>query len=179
MRGSTFTLGPSRFDRRNAEKISFFYFSLPFLSLYLFDSSLSFSCFLSLLFFFPFLFFSFFLIHPHSLLFFVPSLSLFISFHFLFSHFFFSYFFLFSPPSSFSYQYGSSGGNFPPLFSLATGHHHVFLPYFLYFFLFIPSCNTWLNVSHLFQVYHMAHPMCHFPSVPCGITWSCHVSPDT
>ena len=119
MRGSTFTLRPSRFDRRNAGKISLFVSLSPF-SLSLSDSSLSSLFALPSL--FPFLFFSFFPYPPT-----LPSLicSILISFHlFPFSLFSFSLFFifLFSPPSSFSYLYGSIGGNFPPLSSLATCH---------------------------------------------------------
>ena len=38
------------------------------------------------------------------------------------------------------------------------------------FILFIASCNTWLNVSHIFQVYHMALAMCHSIGVSYGIT---------
>ena len=85
-----------------------------------------------------FLSFSFlsFLLHSHFLLLFVPSSFLFISFQFLFSHFllFLSFFFLFLFLHFLFWitiSYGSSGGNFPPLSSLATCHHHVFLPYFL------------------------------------------------
>ena len=48
--------------------------------------------------------------------------------------------------------------------------NHLSSPYiFLIFFFFITSFNTWINVSHLFQVHHMAHAMCHSPRVPCGI----------
>ena len=110
--------------------------NLLFVSLSPFSLSIQFSS-LSLVcspffFSFAFLFLSF-LIHLHFLLLFVPSSSLFISFNFLFSHFLFSSFFSYFLPYSFSYSYRSSEGNFPPLSSLATCHHHVFLPYFLYF----------------------------------------------
>ena len=85
-----------------------------------------------------FIFFSPFLSFPYPLHF---LLSLFVTISFFFSFsifpFFFSFslifLFLISPPSSFSYPYGSSEGNFPSLSSLETCHHHVFLPYFLYF----------------------------------------------
>ena len=86
------------------------------------------------------------------------------SFFLSFSHLFF---FLFSPPSSFSYPYGSSGGNFPhfPPWPLVI----TMFFFFIFFFPFITSCNTWLNVSHLFQVYHMALSMCHSLGMPYGI----------
>ena len=136
--------------------------------------SLSLSCLLSLLFFFPFLFLSFFLIHSHFLLFFVPSLSLFIYFHFLFSSFF-SFLLLLASPTHMD-QVGETSPHFPPWPLVIT--MFFFLIFFIFFFPLITPCNTWLNVSHLFQVHHMAHAIFHFPSVPCGITWSCHVSPD-
>ena len=129
MRGSTFTLRLSRFARRNARKNLPFCFSLPFLSLY--PILLSLPCLLSLLFF---LFFSFlsFLIHPHFLLLFVPSSSLFISFHLLFSHcssfshssFSFSFFFIlsFGLPSPVWIKWGK----LPPTFLLG----HLSLPCF-------------------------------------------------
>ena len=47
----------------------------------------------------------------------------------------------------------------------------IFSYFHLFFFvLFIASCNTWLNVSHVFQVYHMALSMCHSIGAPYGIT---------
>ena len=163
---------------------------MPRKSIFLFLSPLSLPLYpillsLSLLFalpslFFPFLFFSFFLIHPHFLLFFVPSLSLFISFHFLFSHSLFSSFFSFllllASPTIMD-QVGETSLHFPPWPHVIT--MFFFLIFFIFFFPFITSCSTWLNMSHLFQVHHMAHVMCHFPSVPCSITWSCHESLDT
>ena len=115
------------------------------------------------------------LIHSYFIILFVPSLSLFISFHFLFS-FFFSFLLLLSSPTCMD-QVGETSPHFPPWPLVIT--MFFFLIFFIFFFPFITSCNTWLNVSPLFQVHHMAHSMCHFPSVPCGITWSCHVLPDT
>ena len=130
MRGLTFTLRPSEFDCRNTGKIPLFCFSLFSLSLSLSLSDFSYlPCLLPFLFFFSFLLFFHFLIHHTS---FSPCLFL-SHFHFPFFSHFLMLFFLFAPLSSFSYPYGSSGGNFPPLSSLATCHHHVFLPYFLYF----------------------------------------------
>ena len=132
---------------------------LSHLSLSLYPILLSRPCFLSLLFF---LFFSFlsFLIHPHFLLLFVPSLSLFISFHFLFSHFLFSFFFSFLLlPASPTHvdQVGETSPHFPPWAIIIT--MFFFLIFFIFFFPFITSCNTWLNLSHLFQVHHMALAM--------------------
>ena len=91
MRGSTFTLRPLGFNRRNTKKIPIFPFSLIFLSLSLSNSSsLPFLvCYpLSYLFFFPFSFLLFFpfLIHRIPLSLFVP-ISFF--FFFLFLHFLF------------------------------------------------------------------------------------------
>ena len=111
--------------------------NLPFFSLSLSDSPLSLSlpCLLS------FIFFSF------SFLFFLP-LSTCTSLSCLFNPYLFSFISIFSFLIVYSlhfslfssfyildydYPYGSSGGNFPPLSPLATCHHHVFLPYFLYF----------------------------------------------
>ena len=147
------------------------------LSLSLSDSSLS------PFYFSPsFLFFSFlsFLIHPHFLLLFVPSSSLFISFHFLFSHFLFflSFFFLFLFFFIFSFllllasptrmdQVGETSPHFPPWPLVIT--MFFFLIFFIFFFPFITLCNTWLNVSHLFQVHHMTLAMCRSLGVPYGI----------
>ena len=142
MRGSTFTLGPSRFDRWNDGKISHLFLSPLSLSLSLSDFSLS--PLLALLFFFFFFFlplstrttFSC-LFHPYLFSF----LSIF-SFHFFpFSLFSFSllFIFLFSPPSSFSPtrmdQVGETSSHFPPwllvitmffiLFSFSLLLHHV------------------------------------------------------
>ena len=126
------------FSSRTVEKsgkspFSFFLF-LP-LSLYLF---FPFSHSLFVFLFFPLFPLISFLIPPNSHFLHVCSSLIFPS-HFLsfllliFSSLSFSLLFLISPPSSFSYLYRSSGGNFSPLSSLATCHHHVFLPYFLYF----------------------------------------------
>ena len=174
MRGSTFLLGPSSSDHRNAGKISLF-FSL---SLNPFSSSLSLPvCFPSSLIqrtppficspsYFLFFFFFSFLLFSHLFLF---------SFLFLFSHFFISPFDFF--PSTKFIEVGETSPHFP-LSHLSSPCIFLIFLYFFSFF-FITSFNTWLNRSHLFQVHHMAHAMCHFPKVPCGITWSCHVSPDT
>ena len=158
-----------------------FCFSLPFLSLSLSDSSLSPLFPLpSFSFSFSFLFFSFsFLIHPQFLILFVPSSSLFISFHFLFfsfssfSHSSFSLFsifflhFLFWISITRMDQVGEAYPHFPSWPLVIT--IFFFLIFFIFFFLFITSCNTWLNVSHLFQVHHMALAMCHSLGVPYGI----------
>ena len=125
MRGSTFTLGPSGLDRQNTGKILLLFLSPFFLSLYP-TSPLSIVCFpSSFLFLFSFSFLSLSTTLPSFL---VCSYLIFL---------FIFHFFLFSPHSSFSYPYGSSWGNFPPLSSLATCHHHVFLTYFLYFSLLL------------------------------------------
>ena len=48
-----------------------------------------------------------------------------------------------------STEWSKSGGNFPPLSSIATCHHHHFYLNFLVFlFPLFPSFDTWLNVSH-------------------------------
>ena len=169
MRGSTFLLGLLSFDRRNIGKIPLF-ISLSPLSLSLSDS-FSLSCLLPLFFSFSFL------IPPNSTLMFVP-----LSFsHFSFSFFFFFLFFLFllSFPSFYHFSsliwiasigWSKSWGNFPPLSSITLViTMFFFLIFFISFFPFITSCNTWLNVSHLSQVHHMAHAMCHSPRVPYGI----------
>ena len=176
---STFTLRLSRFDRRNAGKISLFV-SLSLFSISLSDSS--FSPFFAL----PSLFFSFFP-YPPVLPYLVCSILISfhffpfsLSFHFLFSHFLFSSFFSFllllSSPTRMD-QVGETSPQFPPWPLVIT--MFFFLIFFIFFFPFITSCNTWLNLSHLFQMHHMTHAIFHFPSVPCGITWSCHVSLDT
>ena len=106
-----FSLGPSRFDRQNVEKISLFVFLSPF---FLSFSIRFFSLPCLLFFFFSFLSS---LIHPHFFLLFVSSLSLFISFHFLFSHFLFSSFFSFllliASPTRMD-QVGETSSQFPP-----------------------------------------------------------------
>ena len=144
MCGSTFTLGPSRFDRRNAEKSPYFVSLSPF-SPSLSDSPLS--PLFALLFIFPFLLFSFFL-YPLAL----PSLvcSILISFHFfpisLFSFSPLSFFFLFLFFLHFLFwittirmdQVGETSPHFPPwplvitmffflifLFSLSLLLYHV------------------------------------------------------
>ena len=127
------------------------------------------------------------LIHPYFLILFVPSLSLFISFHFLFLSIFSFLIFSSLPFSLFSSFYlllpvWIKWGKLPPSFLLGRPlviTMFFFLIFFIFFFPFITSCNTWLNLSHLFQMHHMTHAIFHFLSVPCGITWSCHVSLDT
>ena len=170
MRGSIFLLRPSSFNGRKAGKIFFFSLFLP-LSLYPF--------FLSLI---PCFFFSFpdpvslpFLPYPTKFL-----LSLFVltSFFFsfsifpfslLFSSFFFFFFYfllLLASPTRVD-QVGETSPHFPPWPLVIT--MFFFLIFFIFFFPFITSCNTWLNVSHLFQVHHMALAMCHSLGVPYSI----------
>ena len=86
-------------------------------------------------------------------------------FLFLFSHFSISPFDFF--PSTEFIKVGETSPHFP-LSHLSSPCIFLIFLYFFSFF-FITSFNTWLNVSHLFQVHHMAHAMCHFPRVPCGI----------
>ena len=185
MRGSTFLLRSSNSDCRNVGKISIFSLSPLSLSLYLFSSSFSLPvCFSSSLIqctppfvcspsYFLFFFFFSFLSFSHLFLF---------SFLFIFSFFFSSLTFLFLLLIFFPQPNLSKWGKLPlPYFPLSHLSSPCIFLIFLYFFsfFFITTFNTWLNVSHLFQVYHMAHAMCHFPRVSCGITWSCHVLPDT
>ena len=147
--------------------------SLSFLSLSLSNFFFfSLVCFPSLC---PFFLFFFSLVHlSNSLSWFDP---IFFPFsHFLHFFFFFSFFssLPFSLFSSFliSFDFLLSG-----LIKAEENSPHfphmplVFLTQFpyLFFFPFITLSNTWLNVSHLFQVHHMAHAMCHSPRVPCGI----------
>ena len=132
MCGSTFLLGSSGFDRRNARKISFLLFLSPLsLSLSLSDL-LSFShvCFPSL--FFSFLFsLSYrpnilpFCLLPHLIFTFshLSFFSYFSHFHFYFFFFIFSFLFLIWIAST---ECSKSGGNFPPLSSIATCHHYHF-----------------------------------------------------
>ena len=151
-----------------------FFLSFCSLSLYLFSSSLS------LLVCFPSSLIPLFAPHPISFSF---SFSLFSHFpiSFLSLSFFSSLTFLFLLliffPSTEFIKVGETSSHFPLSHLSSPCIFFIFL-YFFYFF-FITSFNTWLNVSHLFQVHHMAHSMCHFPRVSCGITWSCHVSPDS
>ena len=71
-------------------------------------------------------------------------------------------------PSTEFIEVGETSPHFP-LSHLSSPCIFLIFLYFFSFF-FITSFNTWLNRSHLFQVHHMAHAMCHFPKVPCGIT---------
>ena len=123
-----------------------FCFSLLFLSLY--PILLSLPCLLSLIFFLFFYFLSS-LIYPPFLILFVPSLSLFISFHFLFSFFLFSSFFSFLLLASPTHmdKWGKLPPHFLPWPLVIT--KFFFLIFFILFFPFITSCNTWLNVKHL------------------------------
>ena len=164
MRGSTFTLGPSRFDHRNAKKISIFLFLSPI--------SLSLSLSLSLpLFALPSLLFFLFFPYPPALPFLVCSVL--ISFHFftfslfsfsLISLSFFFLHFLFWITITHMDQVGENFPHFPPWPLVIT--MFFFLISFIFFFPFITSCNTWFNVNHLFQVYHMALSICHSLGVP-------------
>ena len=153
-------LGLSSFYRRNAGKIPLF-LPPPF-SLFYFVSSPSLlftsPSFLLFFFFFPFLPFlstehpSFCLLPSHFLIFsfliFLLFLSFFPFFHFLFYFFFFFFSFLFLIWIT-STEWSKSGGNFPPLSSIVTCHHHHFSHNFLIFlFPLFPSFETWLNVSH-------------------------------
>ena len=147
MRGSTFILGPSSFDRRNTGNLPFC-FSLPFLFLSIQFSSVCFSSFL-FFFFFSFLLFlsselPFFGLFSLSFLFHFP-FSLF--FHFLFSSFSsFLFFFSFnSYPIGFYQKWGKLHPPPPP----PPLPHLSSPPFFLIFlFLLFPSFDTWLNVSH-------------------------------
>ena len=116
----------------------------------------------------PSRFFSFFPYPPA-----LPSLvcSILISFHFF--PFSLIFLFLFSPQFLFCItithmdQVGETSPHFPPWPLVIT--MFFFLIFFIFFFPFITSCNTWLNVSHLFQVHHMDLAMCHSLEVPYGI----------
>ena len=114
---------------------------------------------------------------------FFPFLFHFISFSFLFqfliSPFFFSYLFLlsisFSHFPSFLFwitltRRDQVGETSPHLHSchLSTPCLFSYFP-LLFFILFIASCNTWLNVSHVFHLHHMDFAMCHSIGVPHGI----------
>ena len=133
MRGSTFTLGPSRFNRRNAGKISLFVSLSPFsLSLSLSDSVLSFS-FL----FFPYL--------PA-----LPSLVCFIIiyFHFFpFSFFFFSFYLLSLIFFFFIFSFG-----FPSLVWIKWGKRP---PAFLLGHLSSPCFSSLFSFSLL--LHHVTH----------------------
>ena len=149
----------------------------PFLFLFLISLSLSDSP-LSPLFalpsLFPFLFFFFLslstytsfscLSHPHIFSF----LSIFSSLPFsLISH-------LIASPTRMD-QVGETSPHFPSWPLVIT--MFFFLIFFIFFFPFITSCNTWLNMSHLFQVHHMDLALCHSLWEPHGIHM-CHPTPD-
>ena len=161
MRRSTFLLGLSSFDSRNASKISLFVYII----------SLSFS----IRFFFPFSLVPFSFLLASRILSLIQHTPPFVCspFHFLF-FFFFSFLFPFSLLSLFYFFFLNriyqSGGNFPhfPLSHVSSPCIFLIFLYFFSFF-FITLFNTLLNVSHLFQVHHMAHAMCHFPRVSYGI----------
>ena len=201
MHASTFLLGPSSFNRRNAEKISLFVslspcslsirflFFPPPVCLYSSFFFLSFSPFLiprtSFLLFAP-ISFSHFVLSPSSLislffslLSFSPFTSLFFIlihriflfffpfFHFLLYFFFFLFSFLFLNWIA-STELSKSGGNFLPLSSIATCHHHHF-SFNLWIFLFplFPSFDTRLNLSHSHK--------CTTWLMPCVTPLGCHV----
>ena len=155
---------------------SFFFLSIsPFLihqTSLLFFAPISFSHFLishfslislicSILSFSPFT--SLFLILIHRIfLFFFPL------FHFLFYLIFFLFYFLFLIWIA-STECFKSGGNFPPLSSIATCHHHHFSVNFLIFlFPLFPLFDTWLNVSHSHK--------CTTWLMPCVTHLGCHVA---
>ena len=146
LRGLTFLLGLSNFDRRNAGKISLF-LSSPFLSL---SHRFSFSL--------PCI-----LIHPISLS--CLSLLSFYSFHFPFSFSFFSFslfslfpflfYFCLAFPHFFSFILRIvQVGKLPPHLPTHILTCHMSCPQFflifliLFLFLLFPSFDTWLNVSY-------------------------------
>ena len=147
--------------------------SLFFFSSLSFSLSLSLSLYLSLSLSIRslplFLFFSF-LIHRTS---FSPCLFLsHFSFHFPFSLFlsfshlficFFSFLLLLASPTHMD-QVGETSPHFPPWQVVITTFFFL-----IFFFPFITSCNTWPNLSHLFQAHHMDLSMCHSLGVPCEI----------
>ena len=110
------------------------------------------------------LFFFFCLLHINFSSSFFSSLISFLSLFYFSFHLIFS----FGPPSPVEIKWAK----FPPTFPLG----HLSSPYLSSYFplfsfiLFIASCNTWFNVSHIFQVYNMALTMCHSIGVPYGIT---------
>ena len=98
-----------------------------------------------------------------------PSFFFFFFFHFLFYFFFFLFSFLLLMWIA-STKWSKSGGNFPPLSSIAACHHHYFsLNNFSIFLLpLFPSFDTWLNVSHSHKCTTWIMPS-HSPRVPCDI----------
>ena len=108
----------------------------------------------------------------------LPNFPLFVCSHpisfsfpfYLFSHFLISFFFssFFSFLFSFlfliwiaSTKWSKGGGNFPPLSSIATCHHHHFsLNFLIFLFPLFPSFDTSLNLSHLSQ-FATPHGSCH------------------
>ena len=161
----------------------------PFFFLLFSPSSIRFpllSCLLPLLFFFFFLIFSFLfsLSYPPNILPFVCSHLIFSFSHFsFFSYFsnffpfihilFYLFFFLFSFLFLIwiaSTKWSKGGGNFPPLSSIATCHHHYFsLNFLIFLFPLFPSFDTWLNVSHSHK--------CTTWLMPCVTPLGCHVEP--
>ena len=89
---------------------------------------------------------------------------------FILSLSFFSFLLLFSfrSLSSVEIKWGKLPPHLPSC-HLSTPCFSLIFPLF-FFILFIASCNSWLNVSHVFQVYHMALATCHSILVPYGIT---------
>ena len=131
------------------------------LSIYLI-SPLSLVCFpSSFSFLFTFSFLSLSTAFPYSFHF---PFTLFLSFSYLF---FFSFLLLASPTHM--DQVGETSPHFPP-WPLVIIMLFFFI-FFIFFFPFITSCNTWLNVSHLFQVHHMALVMCH----SLGVSYDIHM----
>ena len=109
--------------------------------------------------------FFFLLFAPHQFLLFsfFSSLISFLSLFYFSSHLIF----YFGSPSLVEIKWGKLPPTFP-LGHLSSPYSSSYFPLF-FFILFIASCNTWLNVSHAFQVYHMALSMCHSIGVPYGI----------
>ena len=138
---------------------------LPLLSCFL---SFSPVCFPSFSIFFSFLFS---LSYPPNILSFVCSHLIFSFFfyfyHFLFYFFFFIFYFLFLIWIA-STEWAKSGGNFPPLSSIATcRHRHFSLNFLIFLFSLFPSFDTWLNVSHSHK--------CTTWLMPCVTPLGCHV----
>ena len=109
--------------------------------------------------------FFFFLFAPYQFLLFSFFFSLisFLSLFYFFSHLIFS----FGSPSPIEIKWGK----LPPIFPfghLSSPYLSSYFPLF-FFIIFIASCNTWLNVSHVFHLHHMAFAMCHSIGVPHGI----------
>ena len=147
MHGSTFLLGPLSFDRRNAEKISFF-FSLSPISLFLSLLCFPFVRFFHLLFFlgfppFSLLFiFSFGLILSHRIVYFLfvcsfPLFFLIFSFSLIFSSLSFPSFYIFFFSFALHQLNGPKSGKLPPTSFFATCHSPSFLNFFSFSFIFL------------------------------------------